>query len=151
MTKKEVIISIKGIQNAENSDDNIEFITNGQYVFKDGCYYISYKESQMTGMNGTNTTVKVDGEHCVTITRGGKYKTQLILEKGERHLCPYNTDYGSMMMGVSTGDITSSLKSEGGSIYVKYTLEVNHALLSENSVEISVRENKADDKSNTIS
>jgi uncharacterized beta-barrel protein YwiB (DUF1934 family) len=153
--KKPVIISIKGIQNSDDNfsdSDPIELITNGHYFSKGNNHYISYEETEMTGLEGVQTTVKVEGSDRVIITRGGRYKTQLILEKGKRHLCHYGTDYGSMMMGVNTAKIDSTLNETGGDIKVDYSLEINHSLASENRFEISVREaNKTNDKSYTVS
>lgn len=152
--KKQVIISIKGVQSADdnNSDNNIELITGGLFSSRGSNFYISYKETEMTGLDGVLTTVKVEGSDRVTITRGGRYKTQLILEKGKRHLCHYATDFGSMMMGVNTANIDSTLNNSGGKISVNYSLEINHALASENRFEISVREaNSTNDKSYPVS
>jgi uncharacterized beta-barrel protein YwiB (DUF1934 family) len=151
--KKPVIISITGTQDIGDEDINtIEFITDGQFQSRTGSHYITYDETEITGMEGVSTTVTVEGDNRITITRTGKLKSQLILEKGKRHLCPYTTEYGEMMMGVNTGNIESTLTNKGGSLSVDYSLEINHSFASNNRFEISVKEvNNTNDKSYSIS
>ncbi|NLD45821.1 MAG: DUF1934 domain-containing protein, partial [Clostridiaceae bacterium] len=53
---KNVIISVKGIQTSPNNDSNtLELVTEGKYYKKDNAYYVTYKESEVTGMDGTTT------------------------------------------------------------------------------------------------
>ena len=134
----EVLISIKSKQESQDENDIVEFTTSGKLSKRNGKHYISYRESEMTGMDGALTVVTVE-ENCVTITRGGRYKTNLILESGKRHLCPYLTPFGQMTMGVSTGKIQSNLENNGGKIKVDYTLELNHSFFSSNFVEIDIK------------
>lgn len=132
------IISIKGTQTIDEEANTIEFITDGIYRHTTDLTKISYFESEMTGMDGIKTVVTADKEKIV-ITRMGEYKTQLILQEGKRHLCPYSTPYGEMMMGVNTGSIINTLSADGGNLSVDYSLEVNHNLASTNRLEISVK------------
>jgi len=56
---KNVIISVKGVQTSENNDKNVlELVTEGKYYKKGNAYYVTYKESEVTGMEGTTTTLK---------------------------------------------------------------------------------------------
>ena len=139
--RKDVLISIKGTYLPEGgSPDVIELITAGRYYSKNGSYYITYKESETTGMEGVTTTLKVDGDHSVTLMRNGNQRSHLLLEKGRRHLCHYDTGYGSLMVGVSGCKIKSHLDDLGGELLFNYTLDVNSSTVSENEVYISIRE-----------
>ena len=139
--RKDVLISIKGTVIPEGSNpDVIELITAGRYYNKDGSYFITYKESETTGFDGVTTTLKVEGENCVTLTRSGAAGTRLVLEQGRRHLCHYDTGYGQMMVGVSGCKIHSQLNDGGGELTFNYTLDINSSLVSTNEVYISVRE-----------
>ena len=54
--KKDVIITIRGLQTFEDTgEDNVELVTNGRFYNKGGCYYVSYKESELTGLGNTTT------------------------------------------------------------------------------------------------
>lgn len=152
--KKSVLITIKGTQNSfeEKHGETIEFITNGEYHCRAGNNYIIYNETEITGLPGVLTTVKVEGDNRVTITRSGKYKSQLILEKGKRHLCHYATDFGDIIMGINTENIISTLNNSGGEISAQYSLELNHAYASDNTFKISIKEaNLANGQSNSYS
>ena len=70
----------------------------------------------------------------------GNSSTRLILEKGKRHLCQYDTGYGTLMVGVFTSSFDSTLDASGGSLQVRYTLDINSALSSNNEILITVKE-----------
>ena len=97
--KKDVLITLVGTQNNDGEKDKIELITEGSMYKKGDAYYITYKESELTGMDGTTTTVKVQDKK-VTILRFGTNNTQLIFEKGKHHVCCYDTMYGAISVGV---------------------------------------------------
>jgi uncharacterized beta-barrel protein YwiB (DUF1934 family) len=139
--RKDVLISIKGTVISEGAaPDIIELITAGRYYNKEGSYFISYKESETTGFEGVTTTLKVEGDNCVTLTRSGTSSSRLVLEKGRRHLCHYDTGLGQLMVGVSGCRINSQLDDGGGELTFNYTLDINSSLVSQNEVYISVRE-----------
>jgi uncharacterized beta-barrel protein YwiB (DUF1934 family) len=137
--QKDVLISIKGtVLPSDGAPDIIELITSGRYYRKNGSYYISYKESEATGMNGVTTTLKIEGENTVTLIRNGSQRSQLILEKGQRHLCQYDTGFGQLMVGVSGCRIKSCLDDCGGELTFNYTLDVNSNTVSQNEVYVTV-------------
>jgi uncharacterized beta-barrel protein YwiB (DUF1934 family) len=139
--KKDVLISIKGTVIPEGAaPDIIELITAGRYYNKEGSYFISYKESETTGFEGVTTTLKVEGDSCVTLTRSGASNSSLVLEKGRRHLCHYDTGFGDLMVGVSGCRINSRLDDGGGELTFNYSLDINSSLVSQNEVYISVKE-----------
>jgi len=115
-------------------------ITAGRYYNKEGSYFISYKESETTGFEGVTTTLKVEGDSCVTLTRSGVSNSSLVLEKGRRHLCHYDTGFGDLMVGVSGCRINSRLDDGGGELTFNYSLDINSSLVSQNEVYISVKE-----------
>ena len=61
--EKDVVISIKGTQRYDNNDpDVIELVTQGRLTREGESYTLSYQESELTGLEGTLTTIQVDGE-----------------------------------------------------------------------------------------
>ena len=147
--KKDVLIHIRGKVTAEGSEpDVIELMTDGRYYGKDGKYYIIYKETEASGYKGAVTTLKVEGEDCVTMIRRGPAQANLILEQGLRHLCRYETGEGELMVGISDCRIHSGLGERGGDLKFRYSLDINSNLVSHNEVSISVREaGKSNDRS----
>ena len=138
--EKEVVISIKGMQQYEGTfPDVIELVTEGRLVRDGESYTLSYQESELTGLDGTLTTIQVDGEQ-VTLLRVGEFNSQLVFQEGRRHLSVYNTPYGAMSVGVHTRHLLAELSDQGGDIEVDYSIEVDHALAGRNIFRISVKE-----------
>ena len=138
--KKDVTINIRGVYSYENEEsDVIEMFTTGEYYRKGDSYYISYLESEATGFDGARTTLKVENQSSVTLSRTGKEMTQLIVQNGVRHQCNYDVGFGNMMIGVSGQTIRSTLTDDGGRLEFKYSLDINSLLASENEMLIVVQ------------
>ena len=124
----------------EEKEEFVELMTRGSLVHKDGAYYIVYKETETTGYEGCTTTVKVaEDARKVSMLRFGKQSSQLIIEKGTRHLCHYETGFGSMTLGVTADEIVNELTEKGGTVRFAYLLDANSAdLVSRNRLEVTV-------------
>ena len=141
--EKEVVISIKGVQKYEGTaPDTMELVTKGRLSRVGESYTLSYQESELTGLEGTLTTIQVDGGQ-VTLLRVGEFNSQLVFQEGRRHLSMYNTPYGAMSIGVNTRHLMASLTDQGGDIEVDYTIEVDHALAGRNVFRINVKESES--------
>lgn len=138
--KKNVFISIRGVQRVDNHEETIELMTEGDLSLRNDSYYISYNESEATGFFGSRTTLQVDPDNLVTMKRTGADRSQLIIESGRRHQCHYETGCGSLLIGVLGNDISSTLTERGGKLSFKYSLDINTSLASENEVYVDVRE-----------
>lgn len=138
--EKDVIISIKGMQKYEGAaPDVIELVTAGRMTREGQSYILSYQESELTGLEGTLTTIQVDGDQ-VTLMRVGEFNSQLVFQEGRRHLSMYNTPYGAMSIGVNTRHLLTQITDQGGDIEVDYSVEVDHAMAGRNIFRINVKE-----------
>ena len=124
----------------KEKEEFVELMTRGQFVQKGGSYYITYKETETTGYEGCTTTVKVaDDARKVSMLRFGKQTSQLVIEKGTRHLCHYETGYGAISLGVSADVIEHALDENGGKLQFSYTLDSGaESFISRNLVDITV-------------
>ena len=97
-------------------DDRIEIMTYGSLVKKGDTYYITYKETQTIGFEGCTTTIKIaaDGSR-VAMLRFGPANAQLIVERDRRNICYYETEVGSLTLGVTGDGIDCKLTEKGGS------------------------------------
>jgi uncharacterized beta-barrel protein YwiB (DUF1934 family) len=137
---KNVIISVKGVQASPDQDfSEIELITEGKYYKKGDTYYITYKESQMTGMEGTTTTLKVD-DGIVTLMRFGLVNTQFIFEQGQKHVSYYDTSYGAFTVGIFTNIMNIDVDERGGEIKVGYEIEIDNNKSGEIDFHMMIRE-----------
>lgn len=124
---KNVIISVKGIQTASKNDSNqIELVTEGKYYRKGQNYFVTYKESKVTGMDGTTTTLKINQDGLVTLTRFGSVNTQFIFEKGQKHTSYYDTNYGTFVVGILTKSVNIDIDDSGGEVRVNYNIEIDN-------------------------
>jgi len=138
--KKYVIISVKGIQTSNNKDTNIlELVTEGKYYKKGNAYFITYKESEVTGMEGTTTTLKIS-DGVVTLMRFGAVNSQFIFEQGQKHLAYYDTSYGTFTVGVYANEVDVKMDDEGGEIRVDYKLEIDNNKSGETDFHMFIRE-----------
>ena len=138
--EKDVVISIKGMQKYDNTDpDVIELVTEGRLTREGNSYTLSYQESELTGLEGTLTTIQVDGEQ-ITLMRMGEFTSQMVFQEGRRHLSMYNTPYGAMAIGVNTRHLLADLSDKGGDIEIDYAIEIDHAIAGRSVFQIKVRE-----------
>lgn len=138
--EKDVVISIKGMQKYEGNDpDTVELVTAGRLMKDKAGYTLSYQESEITGLEGTLTTIQVEGEQ-VTLMRMGEFNSQMVFQEGRRHLSMYNTPYGAMSVGVNTRHLLADLSDKGGDIEIDYAIEIDHAIAGRSVFQIKVRE-----------
>lgn len=135
-----VTIRIKSTQECDGETDQMELVTCGKYYKKGGKYYISYQESEVTGMEGTSTVIKAEPEtSTVNLMRFGQFRSQLIFEKNKRHNCMYDTFNGMMMVSVNAHDMKIGLNKDGGTLKLGYMIEINGSVASKNSIVINVK------------
>lgn len=151
MSENNVIISIKGVQtNPEQEEETIELVTEGRLESDgDAGYTLSYQESEVTGMEGTLTTFQIEKDR-ITLLRLGEFNSQMVFERGRRHLSMYNTPHGALSVGVNTREMEAHMGERGGSIRVAYDVEIDHAVTGMNVFEIQVREAKRDGASQIL-
>ncbi len=139
--EKEVIISIVGKQEVgDGPAERMELVTRGWMRWEDGIYTLTYQESEVTGLEGTMTTIQVEQEEeRVTLTRVGEYNSEMVFEEGERHLSLYHTPFGAVSMGVNTRHLLAELDDDGGCVEVEYTLEVEGTVVGRNTFQIRAK------------
>lgn len=146
---KNVIISVKGTQVAEDREASIlELVTEGKYYSQDGAYYVTYNESEVTGMSGTTTTLKV-ADGIVTLMRSGAVNSHFVFQRGQKHMSYYDTEYGAFTISVIASKVDIEVDDTGGEIRVGYRLEIDNNKGGENDFHMFIREaGQSDDKYN---
>ena len=113
-------------------------MTPGRYYRKNDCYYISYEETELTGLEGTRTTLRVKPDY-VKLVRTGLYPSELVFELGKRHMSLYHTDFGDLSIVVSTNHIKNTLTDEGGDLDLTYTVEVANTPVGVNHLSLNIK------------
>ncbi len=137
--KKDVYISIKGSQSYDDDQNKMEVTTAGKFYDKDGKYYVSYVEGELTGMEKCNTTIKVSPDGTVTMMRHGQTNTHMIFEKDKCHIGHYETPYGDFTISVTANKIDVSLDENGGNIDIDYIMDINNVARSRNGISLTIR------------
>ncbi len=140
--EKNVIISIKGMQNYEGiEEDTIELVTEGRLLdCGDDGLTLTYQESELTGMEGTLTSFQVEKSGRITLLRMGEVNSQMVFEEGRRHLSLYQTPVGDLSVGIRASRIRNTLNMAGGELEIDYAIELDHTLAGQNLFKIHVRE-----------
>lgn len=141
MKRTDVIISIQGRQffGEMENDEPVELVTSGELVHTGNEYILTYRESDLTGFEGTVTTLMIDPAR-ITLLRSGPVSTQMVFEEGRRHLSYYDTDGGALMVGVLARRVRAAMSDFGGDIEMEYTVEIDHELSGASEVKINVKE-----------
>ena len=127
--KKDVLLSIRSTQRFEGCDEEkIDLITQARFYKRGGKFYISYEESELTGLLGTRTTVKIDGD-TVTMMRTGTYPSEMIFGKNQRHVGLYHTEFGAMTISTHTNQLRNTIGEYGGELEIDYTVEVDQSMI----------------------
>ncbi len=138
MLKEDYNISITGRQFYDGDSDKIVLDTSGTYTQRAGSRFIAYREYDEEDPKIAHTSILKVEDGKVTMMRSGS-ATRLILEKGKRHRCLYDTGYGTLTVGVFTSELQSDLKCKGGKLNIKYTLDIDSNLSSKNEVTVEVK------------
>lgn len=140
--EKDVIITVCGLQSYEGAeDDTIELVTEGRLTdYGGGTLVLSYQESELTGMEGTETVIHMEEDGKITLVRTGQFNSQMIFEEGERHLTLYQTPYGDLAVGVRTDRLKNTVDMDGGELEISYGIEVDNVMTGKSLLKIKVRE-----------
>lgn len=105
--------------------DGMEFYTEGRYQEKQGGRYISYEESEISGLEGTTTILKVGREEAALI-RIGAISSKMLFRLGCVTKNIYKTAYGDFELSILTQKFDIEIcNSRIDSVYLKYKLEIN--------------------------
>ena len=99
---------------------------------------VEYREPELTGMDGTVTTVTVLDTGVISVNRVGPINTHMVFEAGKMHACIYDTGYFPVQIGIHTSKMQNSLSDRGGCFDVEYNMEIGGRLASKNRMKVTV-------------
>ena len=80
----------------------------------------------------------MEGNRSATLLHSGS-ATRLILEEGKRHYCQYDTGYGMLTIGTYAQEIDNRLDDHGGTVHIRYTLDMNASYTSFHEITVTVK------------
>lgn len=133
------VIKVIGAQGIPGGDDDvIELTTDGVYSRTETGFVLCYHESEITGLAGTTTTVEIEPDG-ITVDRKGTLNSTIVFRENEKSSFLYDTEYGAATLGVETRKISADFDDFGGALCIDYIVNMEHAVVSKNKLEISVK------------
>lgn len=138
--RENVILSIRGSQIYQGQEpDVMELVTEGTWSRReDGGQTISYRETELTGLEGTTTSVHIDGPKVI-LERKGSVNSQMVFEVGRKHLSMYETPYGSLSVGIETRRMKNTVDEGSGDLEIAYAIEIDNLVAGRSLFRMSVR------------
>ncbi|MCQ2462997.1 MAG: DUF1934 domain-containing protein [Clostridia bacterium] len=122
--QEDYLIEVASSLTDENDKKEFRITTNAQYTGRDDDYTIIYSDMD-DDMNTFTTSLRVQSGSMITIERKGEALSHIILEKEKRHISQHKTPYGMFTMGISTEDICSDIHNGNGTLYFRYTTDID--------------------------
>ena len=137
---QDVWISFHSVNGCDDEEpDSLDFSTDGQYLYHGGEGRLSYWESEVTGLEGTHTSVTIRPDEIV-VDREGLVKSHMIFKEGSKSSFLYTTPFGQATMGVDTRRIHRSVDERGGQVEIDYVVDMEHAVVARNKFQITIRQ-----------
>lgn len=121
--KKKYIISISSKQTIDK-DDVIEVVTPGEFYKENNKYYAIYDETEISGMEGTKTTLEIS-ENKVALIREGSTNARMDFEEENQCVTLYNTPYGVLELKINTNKIDIDVNDDGGAVFINYDMNIS--------------------------
>lgn len=135
MEKKAIIRVISNASMEE--EDIIEVTSPGIYIKLEDGYKAIYEETELSGMEGTTTILKI-GNDEVILEREGTTTTKMVFNEDEPCVSLYNTPYGMLEITISTDELNIDMDEYGGEININYNMAVAGQAPLQTSLQLKV-------------
>lgn len=138
---REVELVLSGLHDTEGASDKdaVKTAQTAQYFKRNDSHYLLYEEN-MEGFDGVCKSRIKFRDNLLELTRQGAVDMHMIFEENKRHMIPYNTPYGQLMLGIETGRVLVEEQEDQIHVTVEYTLDHEGEPLSESCLKIHIRE-----------
>lgn len=134
--QKKALISVKSTNDID--DNAIEVVTPGAFNIDEKGLWATYEETEISGMEGTITNIKIGEEHFI-LEREGTISTTMEFRKDSSTISMYNTPYGMMDITVFTKDLELDVSKNGGNIKAKYDMIISGQSPISTDIEINIK------------
>ena len=137
--KDKFTVSIRGLQSyAGGGDDtDIELVSECDFYKADGVYFCDYDESEITGLEGTKTSVEI-GKDYVSLVRTGTVNSQMLFMEGRKTTSLYSMPFGELTIDILTQNLSSDINENGGHLKVDYIIDINNTGGGHNTFDINI-------------
>ncbi len=147
MMKKDVLLSICGLQIAEDMPKDaepIEVITPAQYYFKNGKHYVLYDEIAENETEVTRNTLQFYDRY-LSLTKHGADNVHMVIESEKQNDTYYATCAG--MLHISLDGKNVEIKEQENKIQVdaRYNLAINYEHVANCELKINIQSKESSD------
>ncbi len=136
---KDIIVKIYSNIKVDSDEPDInEVLMPGKFYIKGHYRYITYEETQLTGMSGDKTILKI-GKDTFWLKRYGDNNSEMKFKVGESFETKYTTPYGVFMINNTTQKYIDNVSNDGdGYIELLYNLDISGVSTSVNYLKIEI-------------
>lgn len=137
---KRVLVGLKSIQrDASGKDTVVELLSPGEYHEKNNVKYIIYNESEVTGLDGVRTTIKIKPDSVILIRNGNvSMRHEYVL--GDMKQTVVDTPFGELHMGIRTHELNTHIEDGVGNVHLGYDISVGGEWQFYNQLDIKLQE-----------
>lgn len=140
---KPVLVTVHSVQRDEDGQDyTIELISTGKYYEKKNARYVVYEESEITGMAGVTTVIKILAD-SVLLLRFGQIHQKQLFRKGKVFRTAYEIPVGTINISLKTYELDVALHDGIGTIKIGYDVILDGIGTNYNELTITVQEDKS--------
>ena len=124
---REVELVLSGLHDAEGTSDK-DAVETAQTA------------QDMEGFDGTCKSRIKFRDNLLELTRQGAVEMHMIFEENKRHVVPYNTPYGQLLLGIETRRVQVEEQEDRICVTVEYILDQEGEPFSESCLKLYIRE-----------
>ena len=138
--KKNVKVSISGIQNHDN-EETVEVVSVGEMMQRDDHICVFYEEAadNAAGVDCqlVKSMLKVKPDQ-IEIIKKGAAQTHMVFVEDRDTISYYSTPFGELEVAIHTDRLERKERDDGFQILLEYALEINASHMSNCNVDIRV-------------
>lgn len=139
------IVRIDTKQKIDGDEEKIQVITHASFSGDKDDYTLIYTEENPED-GESKTELRCEKGEKITVLRFSQgMTTNLILEKGKRHVSCHATPYGTFSMGVVALELDSALDKSGGTLHFMYATDIENNPLGEITFDFTLEPKKSRD------
>ena len=119
---KKAIVNVISSSSLEN-EDKIEIVSPGEYIKLEDGYKVIYVETELSGMDGTTTTITIRDKEVI-LEREGTIETKMYFDEDNPNVSLYSTPYGIIEITISTDSLFVDANENGAKVEIEYDMSV---------------------------
>ena len=135
----ELVLSGLHASGQEQESEAVETVQPAQYFKRNDSHYLLYEEKMDEDQAPCRSRIKFR-DHLLELTRQGTAEMHMIFEENKRHVVPYNTPYGQLLLGIKTRRVQVEEQKDRICVTVEYILDQGGEPFSESCLKLYIRE-----------